>query len=448
MTAAPNAATGNLPERGAFLVKDASVMTMDPALGDLAHADVHVADGAIVAVGGGLDAPGAVAIDGRGMIVLPGFVETHWHMWNSLLRSMAGDSGDFGYFPTVAALGKSFLPGDMYQGTRLAAAEAIFSGITTVHDWSHNCRGRDYAEADLRALGETGVRGRFSLGAAKGHSPAETCELAALEALQRDWSAYADDGRLTLGLGWRGRGGAKAPIPREIYLHEFDTARRLGLPISVHASSSRAGIGQIAAIAAEVALGPDVQVIHANFATDDEIRILADSGASVSLSPYTELRIGYGMLQTGKFLDAGVPTGLSVDTTVLSGNADMFAIMKIIQNAENGASENEFKLHPRRIIELATIEGARCMGLDDRIGSLTPGKRADLIMVTTEAINMGPFTDPAHLIVEAAQPANVDTVMIDGRLLKHGGRLTSLDPRRIVAEASAALAAVRERAGR
>jgi 5-methylthioadenosine/S-adenosylhomocysteine deaminase len=442
------AATNNLPERGAFLVKDAYVMTMDPALGDLAHADVHVADGAIVAVGSGLEAPGAVVIDGRGTIVLPGFVETHWHMWNSLMRSMAGDSSDAGYFPTVAALGKAFLPGDMYQGTRLAAAEAIFSGITTVHDWCHNLRGSEYAEADLRALGETGIRGRFSLGAAQGHSPGEICELATLEALQRDWAAYADDGRLTLGLGWRGPGSTKAPIPREIYLHEFDTARRLGLPISVHASSSRAGIGQIAAIAAEVALGPDVQVIHANFATDDEIRILADTGASVSLSPYTELRIGYGMLQTGKFLDAGVPTSLSVDTTVLCGNADMFAIMKLIQNAENGASEDEFKLHPRRIIELATIEGARCMGFGDRIGSLTPGKRADLIMVTTEAINMGPFTDAAHLIVEAAQPANVDTVMIDGRILKRGGHLTSLDPRQIVAEASAALAAVRARAGR
>jgi 5-methylthioadenosine/S-adenosylhomocysteine deaminase len=442
------AAVQDLPKRGAFVIKDAYVMTMDAALGDLAHADVHVADGAIVAVGTGLSPPNAETIDGRGMIVLPGFVETHWHMWNSLLRSMAGDSSDAGYFPTVAALGKSFVPGDMYQGTRLAAAEAIFSGITTVHDWCHNMRGRDYAEADLRALGETGIRGRFSLGAAQGHSPAETCDIVCFEALHRDWKSYANGGLLTLGLGWRGRGGTKAPIGSDIYLKEFATARRLGLPISVHASSSRAGIGQIAAIAAEVELGPDVQVIHANFATDDEIEMLADAGASVSLSPYSELRIGYGMLQTGKFLDAGVATGLSVDTTVLSGNADMFAIMKIVQNAENGASEDEFKLNPRRIIELATIEGARCMGLADQIGSLTPGKRADLIMVTTDAINMGPFTDPAHLIVEAAQPANVDTVMIDGRILKQGGRLTSLDPRAIVAEAASALAAVRGRAGR
>ena len=136
-----------------------------------------------------------------------------------------------------------------------------------------------------------------------------------------------------------------------------------------------------------------------------------------------------------------------MDTTALSGNADMFAIMKAIQNIENGRTNNEFKLPARRALELATIEGARSMGVDDRVGSLVPGKRADLIMVNTRAVNLGVFSEPAHMLVEAAQPANVDTVMIDGRILKRGGRLTAIDVEKTLSEASAAHAAVRKRAG-
>jgi hypothetical protein len=126
-------------------------MTMDEA-GDIANADVHVANGAIVAVGQNLKAPGVSVIDGQGMIVLPGLVETHWHMWNTLLRSMSGDKPDLGYFRSTAMLGQKFLADDMYQGTRLACAEAINNGITHVHDWCHNIRGPEYADADLKAL--------------------------------------------------------------------------------------------------------------------------------------------------------------------------------------------------------------------------------------------------------------------------------------------------------
>jgi cytosine/adenosine deaminase-related metal-dependent hydrolase len=165
----------------------------------------------------------------------------------------------------------------------------------------------------------------------------------------------------------------------------------------------------------------------------------------VSFSPYTELRIGFGFPLTGDFLTAGVTVGLSVDTTVLSGNADMFAIMKVIQNVENSRTENEFKLPARRVLELATIEGARSMGVGDRVGSLKPGKRADLIMVSTRDVNLGVFTDPAHLLVEAAQPSNVDTVVVDGRILKRRGRLTVINTAQLVGEASTALAAVRKR---
>ena len=124
----------------------------------------------------------------------------------------------------------------------------------------------------------------------------------------------------------------------------------------------------------------------------------------------------------------------------------MFGIMKLTQNLENGKSENEFKLTARRVLELGTIEGARSMGIADKIGSLKPGKRADLIMVSTRDINMGVFGDPAHMIVTAAQPSNVDTVVIDGRILKRGGKLTALNTAQIVREAGAANLALRKRA--
>ena len=440
-------AAGKLPEQGEFVIRNAYVMTMDAGTGDLADADVHVSKGAIVAVGRGIQASGAQLIDGRGMIVLPGLIETHWHMWNTLLRSMSGDKREHGYFPTALALGKAYLPADMYQSTRLAAAEALHSGITTVHDWCHNIRNPEYAEADVRALRESGLRARFSYGAAQGQANDQAIDLADLERLHRNWKDYSNQGLLTLGLAWRGVStGATGSVSAAAYRQDFSAARRLGIPISVHANN-RKGADAIALLAKEKFLGRDVQVIHATWVSAEEIRSLAESGASVSLSPYTEMRIGFGFPPTGDFLAARIPVGLSVDTTALSGNADMFAIMKAIQNVENSRALNEFKLPARRVLELATVEGARSLGIDERVGSLKAGKRADLIMVNTREVNMGPFTEPAHMIVEAAQPANVDTVVVDGRILKRRGKLTSVDVEQMLSEASAALSGVRKRAG-
>jgi cytosine/adenosine deaminase-related metal-dependent hydrolase len=124
----------------------------------------------------------------------------------------------------------------------------------------------------------------------------------------------------------------------------------------------------------------------------------------------------------------------------------MFGVMKAIQNVENALAENEFKLPPRRVLELATIDGARALGIVERVGSLKPGKRADLILVSTKHINIGVFTDPAHLLVEAAQPMNVDTVIVDGRILKRRGQLTAFDVNQVIHEANESLATVRRRA--
>jgi cytosine/adenosine deaminase-related metal-dependent hydrolase len=173
---------------------------------------------------------------------------------------------------------------------------------------------------------------------------------------------------------------------------------------------------------------------------------MAESGTTVSVSPFTELQIGYGLPRTGDFLAANIPTGLSVDTTALSGNADPFAIMKLTHAVENGRAEHEFALSARRTLELATIEGARTMGLDHLVGSLTPGKRADLIMVSERGPNLVVRTDPPRLLVTAAQPSNVDTVVVDGRILKRDGRLSAVDVAEVGARARASLAGVLARA--
>jgi 5-methylthioadenosine/S-adenosylhomocysteine deaminase len=445
--AAP-ATVSRLPGRANVVIRNAYVMTMEPDTADIHDGDVHVRDGAIVAVGQKVNAPGATAINGAGMIVLPGLVETHWHMWNTLLRSMSGEKPEFGYFRTTAALGQKYEPADMYQGTRLAAAEAINSGITFVHDWCHNVRSPDHVDQDLRALRESGLRARFSYGAAQGMPNNQGIVLADLERLARDWPDHSNDGLITLGLAWRGMGGNNpaTAIPPEIYKAEIEAGRKLGLPISVHASGSRPAVGQVATIAKAGLLGKDMQIIHANFASAEEIDTMAKAGVSVSLSPFSELRIGFGLQHTGKFLAAGIPVGLSVDTVELTGNADMFGIMKLIQNLENGEAESEFKLTARRVLELGTIEGARSMGIADKVGSLKAGKRADLIMVSTHDVNLGVFGDPAHMLVSAAQPSNVDTVMVDGGILKRGGKLTAMDAVQIATEAAGANAALRKRA--
>ena len=234
-----------------LIIRSGYVVTMDPELGDIAGGDVLVTGGRIAAVGPGLDAaalgaPGAQELDARGMIVAPGLVDTHWHLWNTLLRSMSGGvpgsvrpAGSVrpGYFPVSLGLGQAFTDQDSYHGTLLACAEAISSGITTVHDWSHNVRGPAHAEAELRALAEAGLRARYSYGYPAGHPNDQAMDTRGLRALHRDWKAGPGaGGLLTLGMACRGPGGSNPStrVPRGVYQREMTAARELGLPITVH----------------------------------------------------------------------------------------------------------------------------------------------------------------------------------------------------------------------
>jgi 5-methylthioadenosine/S-adenosylhomocysteine deaminase len=434
-----------------IVVRGGYVVTMDSA-GDVPGADVHIRDGVIEAVGGQgrpLDVPGAEVIDAAGKIVAPGFVDTHWHMWNTLLRGLSdGFGGQQGYFVTCVGLGRHFRPRDTYEGTRLACAEAIDSGITTVHDWAHNIRGLDWAEAGLGALAESGLRGRFSYGYETGHPNDALMALDDLGYVAARWPAYSAGGRIHLGMAWRGTGGSNPAmrVAPKLYREEIEAARGLGLPVTVHACGPRAAAGQISAYAADGLLGSDLQLVHLNNAAPDEVSLAAEHAAPVSVSPFTELQIGYGQPATGRLLAAGLPAGLSVDTTMLSGNADMFAIMKVTQACANALAYDEFALSAREVLRLATIDGARSLGLDSVTGSLAPGKRADLIVVSVDAPNLGVLTDPARLLVTAAHPGNVDTVIADGRPLKRNGVLTGYDVGQVTRSARMALSGVLARA--
>jgi len=186
--------------------------------------------------------------------------------------------------------------------------------------------------------------------------------------------------------------------------------------------------------------------VHAVWATPDEIRMVKEVGATISIATTSDMRIGFGLPPVGDFLAVGVPCGISVDTSALIGSSSLFGVMRNVRDAENARTLNEFKLPARRVLELATIEGARSMGIDDKVGSLKPGKRADIIAVSTRALNMGSFVDPAHLLVGSALPENVDTVTVDGRILKRAGKLTSLSQTQVVADARAAVEGIRKRA--
>ena len=223
-------------------------------------------------------------------------------------------------------------------------------------------------------------------------------------------------------------------------------ARELGLPITTHLSAKEnTPPGWVEASQQAGFLGNDVLLIHVLSASPEEMKILASTGTHVSVSPGSELRIGYGLTKATAFMDAGVNVAVSVDTAPLTGNCHMFGILKLLRNAENAKAFDEFKLSARKALEMGTIQGARALGIDDRVGSLTPGKRADLIMIATNALNIGPFTDPTHMVVEAVEPANVSMVVVDGRILKRDGKMVACAPDRIIADARAARDAVARR---
>ena len=230
-----------LPPRRELVIRGASVLTMDPNLGDFETGDVHVRDGAIVAIGPRIELTNAQIMEGRGMICMPGFVDTHWHLWTSLFRPFVrADVNALGYFPVSNRLGQLFTPEDSYRSVMLGIAEALSAGVTTVHNWAHNVRSPDHADAELSAMRDAGIRGRFAYGPAQGMPDDQPMDMAGVARVKRDW--MPGDGLLTLGIcsrniGAMSIGGAtRGTLTIDMAKRDWGGARALGLPITLHTS--------------------------------------------------------------------------------------------------------------------------------------------------------------------------------------------------------------------
>jgi len=256
-----------------------------------------------------------------------------------------------------------------------------------------------------------------------------------------------NDGTLTLGICSRNVGDTtnrlRGNISVETARKDWGGARKLGLPITMHTS----GPSPITLLEESGLLGPDLQLIHPLLTTSEERRILAKRGVSYSTSPTGEARRSakVGVIQLSELLEAGVKVSLSIDHTG-SYAVDYFQCMRILYALHLHRVGVKPRLTSKRLVQLATLDGAVDLGIADRTGSLTPGKRADLILVRTGDINMAPFSDPYEALVTFAQPRNVDTVVVDGRILRRRGEFTAFDHAEVVAQAAESAAALRARA--
>jgi 5-methylthioadenosine/S-adenosylhomocysteine deaminase len=437
-----------LPEREHIVIRNAFVLSIDTEIGDLEYADVHVRDGLIFAVGVGLDAGDATEIDGSGMIVMPGFVDAHWHLWSTLFRNLLRT--DRGYFDLLFGLAPHFSAEDFNRSVRLALAEATNAGITTVLNFSHNTRTPAHADAEIAAHIECGLRGRYSYGHISGMPSTEVMPLDDLPRVQRDWfgaNGPAGD-RLSLGYSWRG------PLltPPEVYRPEFEAARNLGLPVTTHAGQGPPYKVDAVQMRKDGFLGPDMLLVHFLEARAEDRQALAETGTSLSISMQSEQHFGAQCDLRSHLLhclDDGVNLCLSVDATS-AASVNPFENMSFAWYTgipwPDTPTANIPAVSFRQCLEMATINSAKAMGLDDQIGSLTPGKRADLIMIRATDINMAPLGEADGTVVRSATPANVDTVVADGRILKRGGKLLAVDTEKVVADAGASLHAVLTRA--
>jgi 5-methylthioadenosine/S-adenosylhomocysteine deaminase len=436
------------------LITDALVLTMDDELGTLPGADVLIDGAHVAAVGPDLPREGdEELVDGRNRIVMPGFVDTHRHMWAAMLRGCAcyGDLSDY-FHDVVFTYGANFTPEDTYTSVRFGLAEAIDSGITTMHAWEHNMQTPGHADAAIAALDESGLRGRFSYGSSSdpeaGSSFAqgtETIDLDDVLRVRRERFSAEDD-RLRLGIACRGVDYSQP----EVWQREFAFAREHGLPITTHTMMTAHDIERVRAIsvyAEHEALGPDVLLVHAIQANAEELDYLARTGTPVSLSILSELRCGMGIPPIAEMMAAGVPLCLSVDTMAASDNSDFFAVLRVTLGIVRGIHENGKIIQPDQVLRQGTIDGARALGLGDITGSLTPGKRADVIVLRADDLNLAPINVADGQIVLAAQPRNVEHVWVDGVARKRDGELVGVDVPRLVRDAKAAVAGLSERLG-
>ncbi|HEV7973164.1 amidohydrolase family protein [Amycolatopsis sp.] len=416
-----------------LLISGGHVASFDPAIGDLPGGDVLLRDGRIAAVGRDLAAstPGVPVLDARGRLVLPGLVDTHRHVWQGALGGSTGKVSLSGYSGAViGGLAPFYEPEDVYAGTLWGALQALNAGITTIADWAHNLPTPEHATANIQALHDSGIRGLFLYGGPGPDGLAFFGRPAPPhpEDVRRVHAELLPTGRLRLGLALRGL----AFTTPEATQGDFALARELGVPISVHVGM--AGFpGSVETLDRLGLLGPDVNHAHANQLSDHEFDLIAATGGSISLSPSVDMLMALGTYPaTGQALARGIPAGLSVDTTTGAGS-DLFTEMRLGLAAErsraNAAAVTRDEavatvdLDQRDMLRLATLDAARVWHLDEEIGSLSPGKQADVTIVDLRPPHLDGFGDPVTTLVMGAGAADVETVIVGGEVVKARGAL-------------------------
>jgi 5-methylthioadenosine/S-adenosylhomocysteine deaminase len=427
------------------------VLTMDPEIGDVIGGDLVIEDDRIAAVGRSIDTGDAEVVDASDCIIIPGFIDSHRHTWETVIRGIAPDVSLAGYFDIVLdQLAPAYRPEDVYAGNYLGSLEAIDAGVTTLLDWSHINNSPEHSDEAIRGLQDARLRAVYCYGNPN-TSLADwwyTSTLESPEDIRRVRSQYFsnEDGLITLAMGTRGPGFCTP----EVVKHDWELARDVGAPISVHV-----GMGPYAGRFSMVSqlndlglLGPDTTYIHCNYLSDAEFRLIADSGGKVSIAPSVEMAMGHGTPPTAKALQHGLRPSLSIDV-VTTVPGDMFTQMRflwaqarLVEHEAAFAAGNEVEptlLSSREVLEFATIEGARVCGLDARTGSLTPGKQADVVVLRCDQTNTYPIIDPVSTVVHQADTRNVDTVFVAGRAVKRAGALVDADLRGARDRAAASL---------
>jgi 5-methylthioadenosine/S-adenosylhomocysteine deaminase len=412
---------------GRTLIRGGTVLSLDPELGDLPTGDVLIEGDRILAVGPDLANGEVELIDASGMIVMPGFVDSHRHIWEGLLRNIGTDvplEGRTSYISFVLhKLAPAFRPEDAYVGNLVSALGAIDAGITTLLDWSHIQDSPAHTDAVIQALNDSGLRAVFAYGFPWWGKWEERQPSWFVRAATEYFSSK--DQKLTLALA--------APGPEftdfEVTRDHWKLARETDARITTHVGVGSYGQdGKVQEFGEAGLLGPDTTYIHCTTLNDTEIQMIVDTGGTVSLASPVEMMMGHGMPPIQKFLDRGLRPSLSVDVET-NVPADMFNQMRSVLGLQRAIASAEGKtaVPPREVLAYATVEGARANGLDSKVGTLTPGKQADLIMLRTDRMNVTPLNDPATAVVAGMDTGNVDTVLIAGRLMKRHGELLHVD---------------------
>lgn len=443
---------------GRLLFRNATILSIDPNIGNLAPGDLLVKNGKIEAIGHGLSAHGAHVVDLSGKIVMPGFVDTHRHMWQGLLRNIAADdllldylnSMLFGFAPIIT-------PDEVYIGNWVTALSAANAGITTVLDWSHIATSPDHTDAAIDGLETAGVRAVYGYGPNFGKQPPWFEDLnnpypGDLYRLASERFASQDQ-LLTLALAAAGPEFANV----EAAAYEWQVARDVGVPITVHVGVGEPGSHDLLTeLATHVSLGDDTTYIHACTLTEQDFQLIADTGGKLSIAAAVEQQMGHGMPPIQRALDAGIRPSLSIDVET-NQPTDMFTQMRAVFSLQRGLI-NQGQLFPdtssrhrlltaQEMLEFATIEGALANGLANKVGSLTPGKEADFIVLDAQAINVAPINDPVGAVVLGMDTSNVEAVFVGGKPLKWNHRLVGVNLPNLISHAQDAQVALYERAG-